>query len=139
MCKFCFCLSFILSSISERCRFNINTFFVEDIKYELSGFVVFVDFFVVFGVFYVFEIFFEEVRVVYWVVFGFGVELCREDGMGFVDYIFVVIIVEVDEVFFEFGGEGVCIDGVIVVLVGDVVLVGGEVEGGDVVGMVIVF
>lgn len=65
-------------------------------------------------------------------------ELGAEDGAGVVDEALVGLVVEVGEVLAPLGGEGGGVDGVAVVLRGDVALAGGEVEGGDVVRAVAV-
>ena len=60
----------------------------------------------------------------------------RREGRGM--YTFVTGVVEVDEIFFPFAGEGGCVDGVTVVLAGDVAATGCQVESWDVVSTVAV-
>lgn len=67
-----------------------------------------------------------------------GVELGGEDGAGLVHHALVGAVVEVYKVLLEVAGEGGGVDGVTVVLAGDVALTGGQVESGDVVGTVAV-
>lgn len=55
------------------------------------------------------------------------------------DDAFIAAVVEVDEIFLPVGGQGGGVDGVAVVLGGDVASTRREVEGGDVVGAVAVF
>lgn len=65
-------------------------------------------------------------------------ELGREDGSGLVEHAFVAAVVEVDKVLLEVAGQGAGVDGVAVVLAGDVALAGGQVKRRDVVGTVAV-
>ena len=63
-------------------------------------------------------------------------ELGGEDGTGLVHHTLVGAVVEVDEVLLEVGGEGADINGITVVLRGDVALTGGQVKSRNVVGTV---
>lgn len=86
----------------------------------------------------VLKVLLEEVRAVHWAALGLGVELGREDGAGAVHHSLVAAVVQVDKVLLEVVGEAVGVDGVSVVLGGDVALAGGQVQGRDVVGSVAV-
>lgn len=86
----------------------------------------------------VLKVLLEEVRAVHWAALGLGVELGREDGAGAVHHSLVAAVVEVDKVLLEVVGEAVGVDGVSVVLGGDVALASGQVQGRDVVGSVAV-
>ena len=63
-------------------------------------------------------------------------ELGGEDGTGLVHHTLVGAVVKVDEVLLEVRGEGADINGITVVLRGDVALTGGQVKSRDVVGTV---
>ena len=63
-------------------------------------------------------------------------ELGGEDGAGLVHHTLVAAVVEVDKVFLEVAGEGAGINGITVVLAGDVALSSGQVESRNVVGTV---
>jgi hypothetical protein len=78
----------------------------------------------------------EEVRGVERTSLGFGMELGAEDGTGVVDQTLVGLVVEVGEVLPPVAGQGRGVDGVSVVLRGDVALASGEVESRDVVSAV---
>lgn len=86
----------------------------------------------------VLKVLLKQVRAVHGAALGLGVELGREDGAGAVHHSLVAAVVEVDKVLLEVVGQGARVDGVSVVLAGDVALAGGQVEGGDVVGSVAV-
>jgi hypothetical protein len=80
----------------------------------------------------------EEVGGVERAALGFGVELRAKDGARVVDQAFVGLVVEIREVLPPVLGEGRGVDGVPVVLRGDVAPAGGEVECRDVVSTVAV-
>lgn len=63
-------------------------------------------------------------------------ELGGEDGSGLVQHTLVAAVVEVDKVLLEVARESAGVDGVTVVLAGDVALASGQVEGGNVVSSV---
>lgn len=84
------------------------------------------------------EVLFKEESTVHGTTLGLGVELGREDGSGLVEHTLVAAVVEVDKVLLEVAGQGTGVDGVAVVLAGDVALAGGQVKGRDVVGTVTV-
>ena len=65
-------------------------------------------------------------------------ELGGEDGSGSVHHTLVATVVEVDKVLLELAGKSAGIDGVTVVLAGDVALAGSQVEGRNVVSSVTV-
>lgn len=65
-------------------------------------------------------------------------ELGREDGAGGVAHTLVGAVVEVDKVLLPLAAERAGVDGVTVVLTGNVALTSGQVEGGNVVGTVAV-
>ena len=127
---------FLLQSRGERSGLDANTLLAENVEHELSGPVV-----LVYGLAslegpHILEVLVEKVRAVHRSTLSLGVELGREDGASLVDHALVAPIVEVDEVLLEVAGEGLGVDGITVVLAGDVALAGGQVEGGDVVGAV---
>lgn len=69
---------------------------------------------------------------------GLRMELSGEDGLLDVDHTLVRLIVEVDEVRLELGGQSVDVNSVTVVLRSDVALASGQVESRDVMGSVTV-
>lgn len=127
-----------LGGTGERRGLNTDTLLAEDVEHELGGPVVLVDLLAVLCELHVLEILLEEVRAVHGAALGLRVELRGEDGTGLVDHALVAAVVEVDEVLLEVGGQGAGVNGVTVVLAGDVALAGGEVEGRDVVRAVTV-
>jgi hypothetical protein len=64
------------------------------------------------------------------------VELGGEDGPSLVKHAFVAAVVEVDEILLELAGKGASVNGITVVLAGDVALARGQVQCGNVVGTV---
>lgn len=88
---------------------------------------------------HILEISVEQVGAVHGAALGLGVELGREDGPGLVHHALVASIIEVDEVLLEFGVQGAGINGVTMVLAGDMALASRQVQSGDVVGTVAIF
>lgn len=78
----------------------------------------------------------EQVGRVKRTALGFGMELSAEDGSGDVDQSLVGLVVQVGEVLLPFAGESCGVNGVSVVLRGNVAFARGEVERGDVMGTV---
>lgn len=60
-------------------------------------------------------------------------ELSRHYGSGLVDHSFIALVVEVDEVWLPSSGKSIDVNGVTVVLRGDVASAGGEIESWDIV------
>lgn len=58
-------------------------------------------------------------------------ELARENGASLVHHALVAAVVEVDEVLLEVTGEGGSIDGITMVLAGDVALARGQIKRWD--------
>jgi hypothetical protein len=123
---------------SKRRGLDAHTLPAEDVEQELSGPVVLVHPLALLCELNILEVLLEEVGAVHGTALGLGVELGREDGAGLVHHALVASVVEVDEILLEVAGEGARVDGVAVVLAGDVALAGGQVEGRDVVGAVAV-
>lgn len=86
----------------------------------------------------VLDVLVEKVRRVHRSALGFGVKLCTEDGARGVNDALVGLVVQVGEVLPPLTRQRGRVDGVSVVLGGDVTLAGGEVERWDVVGTVAV-
>jgi len=78
----------------------------------------------------------EEVGTVEGAALGFGMELGREDGARFVDHSFIAGVIEIDEVRPPVRWKGRSINGVTVVLAGDMAASSGQVESWDVVSSV---
>lgn len=130
--------NFVLSKADKRSRLNTDTLLAQNVKNVLAGPVVLEDLLSALGGTDVLKVLLEEVRAVHWATLGLGVELGREDGAGPVHHSLVAAVVEVDKVLLEVVGQSARVDGVSVVLGGDVALTGGQVQGGDVVGSVAV-
>lgn len=82
------------------------------------------------------DILVEQVSRVHWSSLSFGVELGGENGSSSVDHSLVGRIVQVDKVLLPIGGQGAGINGITVVLGGDVTFAGGKVKSWDVVSTV---
>lgn len=127
-----------LCKANKRSGLNTDTLLAQNVKDVLARTVVLEDVLSALGSADVLKVLLKEVRAVHWATLGLGVELGREDGAGAVHHSLVAAVVEVDKVLLEVVGQGGGVDGVSVVLGGDVALAGGQVQGGDVVGSVAV-
>jgi len=127
-----------LSSSGKRSGLNTNTLSAHDVEHQRGGSVVLENDLVALGELDALEVLVKQVGAVHGTTLGLGVELGREDGSGLVKHTLVGSVVQVDEVLLEVAGESAGIDGVTVVLAGDVAETGGQVESGDVVGSVTV-
>lgn len=125
-----------LSSVRKRSGLNADTLLAENVNHELSRPVVTVDLGVALEKLDVLHVLVKEVGRVHGTTLGLGVELGREDGAGLVHHTLVGAVVKVDEILLEVAREGADIDGVTVVLRGDVTLTSGQVKRRDVVGTV---
>lgn len=122
-----------LGRVGQRGRLNANTLLAENINHQLRGPVVAVHLGGLLEQLDVFKILVEQVRAVHRATLGFGVELGRENGPGLVKHALVAAIVQVDKVLLEFTGQSASINGITVVLAGDMALTSGQVQSRDVV------
>lgn len=127
-----------LGGAGQRDGLDADALTAEDVEHELGRTVVAVDLLVVLEELHALEVLVEEVGAVHGAALGLRVELGGEDGAGLVHHALVAAVIEVDKVLLEVAGQGARVDGVAVVLAGDVALTGGQVEGGNVVGAVAV-
>lgn len=127
-----------LSRSGKGSGLDTNTLSAENVEHQGAGSVVLVDGLVALGELDVLEVLVEEVGAVHGTALGLGVELGREDGAGLVHHALVATVVEVDKVLLELAGESAGVNGVTVVLAGDVALASGQVKGGNVVSTVAV-
>lgn len=128
----------LCAGTSKRRGLHAHTLPAEDVEQELRRPVVLVHPLALLCELNILEVLLEEVGAVHGTALGLRVELGGEDGAGLVHHALVAAVVEVDEVLLEVAGEGARVDGVAVVLTGDVALAGGQVKGRDVVGAVAV-
>lgn len=108
------------STSSKRSRLNTNTLSAHDVEHQRGGSVVLENNLVALGELDVLKVLVKEVRAVHGASLGLRVELSREDRSGLVEHALVGTIVKVDEVLLVVAGEGAGVDGVTVVLAGDV-------------------
>lgn len=125
-----------LRSTSQRRGLDTNTLLAKDIQHEVRGSIVLVDLGRALGISDLIQILVEEVRTVHGTTLGFGVELGGEDGSRLVHHAFVATVVQVDKVLLEVAGQGAGINGVAMVLAGNVALASCQIQGGDVVSSV---
>lgn len=127
-----------LRSASKRHGLNANTLPAQDIQDELAGAVVLVHKGALLGESNIVEVLLKEIRAVHWATLGLGMELGRENRSGLVHHTLVATIVEVHKVLLEVAGQSASINGIAVVLAGDVALASGQVQSGNVVSSVAV-
>jgi hypothetical protein len=127
-----------LRSAGQRQWLNTNALSAQNIKEQLGRTVVPVLKGVALCKTDIIQVLVKEVRAVHWTTLGLGVELGRENGSGLVHHAFVAAVVEIDKVLLEVAGKGAGINGITVVLAGDVALASGQVQGGNVVSSVTV-
>ncbi len=109
-----------LSRVGERRRLDSDTLLAKDIQHELRRTVVLVDLLAVLEQLHVRHVLVEQVGAVHRAALGLGVELSREDGASLVHHTLVASVVEVDKVLLEVGRQAGGLNGVSVVLRGDV-------------------
>ncbi|KAI6748599.1 hypothetical protein HG530_015372 [Fusarium avenaceum] len=124
------------STSSKRSRLNTNTLSAHDVEHQRGGSVVLENNLVALGKLDVLKVLVKQVRAVHRASLGLGVELSREDRSGLVKHALVGTIVKVDKVLLVVAGEGAGVDGVTVVLAGDVAQASSQVESGNVVSSV---
>jgi len=127
-----------LSSSGKRSGLNTNTLSAHDVEHQRGRSVVLENDLVALGELDALEVLVKQVGAVHGTTLGLRVELGGEDGSGLVKHTLVGSVVQVDEVLLEVARESAGVDGVTVVLAGDVAETGGQVESGDVVGSVTV-
>lgn len=125
-----------LSRSGKRSGLNTDTLSAHNVEHQRGWSVILENDLVTLGELNVLEVLVEEVGAVHGTTLGLRVELGGEDGAGLVKHALVGTVVEVDEVLLELTRESAGIDGVTVVLAGDVAEASGQVESGNVVGSV---
>lgn len=125
-----------LGSVGQLGGLNTDTLLAENVNHELRWPVVTVDRGAALVHLDVLEVLVEQVRGIHRATLGLGVELGRKDGAGLVHHTLVGAVVEVDKVLLEVAGQGAGVDGITVVLAGNMALTGGQVERRNVVGTV---
>lgn len=127
-----------LGSVRQGRGLNADTLLAEDVNHQLRRPVVAVDLGAVLEHLDALEVLVEQIGAVHRAALGLRVELGREDGPGLVHHALVAAIVQVDKVLLEVARQGAGINGITVVLAGDVALASGQVKGRDVVSTVAV-
>lgn len=125
-----------LSRSGKRSGLNADTLSAHDVEHQRGRSVVLENDLVALGELDVLEVLVEEVGAVHGTTLGLGVELGGEDRSGLVEHTLVGTVVQVDKVFLEVARESAGVDGVTVVLAGDVAETSGQIESRDVVGSV---
>lgn len=127
-----------LGGISQGLRLDTDTLPAHDVEHQLRRSVVLVDLLGALECHDILNVLIKEVGAVHRATLGFGMELGREDGARGVAHALVTAIVQVDEVLFPIAGQAAGINGVTMVLAGNVALASSDIQRGDVVSPVTV-